>query len=113
MATINYRFLEPQLSKFKFNSLIIQLQQIFWKIVIISCLSLSKTNVEQSYFLMEIKHDLEKKIGKSDYLYIIRCLLLKYRLIFLRVLTVFDEPLGESNTERQVKISASISKEGT
>ena len=31
---------------------------------------------------------------------------------FLRVLTVFDEPLGESNTERQVKISASISKEG-
>ena len=48
-----------------------------------------------------------------EYLYIIRCLLLKYRLIFLRVLTVFDEPLGESNTERQVKISASISKEGT
>ena len=32
---------------------------------------------------------------------------------FLRVLTAFDEPLGESNTERQVKISASISKEGT
>ena len=32
---------------------------------------------------------------------------------FLRVLTVFDEPLGESNTERQLKISASISKEGT
>ena len=28
---------------------------------------------------------------------------LKYRLIFLRALTVFDEPLGESNTERQVK----------
>ena len=32
---------------------------------------------------------------------------------FLRVLKVFDEPLGESNTERRVKISASISKEGT
>ena len=46
-------------------------------------------------------------------LYIIRCLLLKYRLIFLRGLKVFDEPLGESNTERRIKISAGISKEGT
>ena len=36
-------------------------------------------------------------------IFIIRSLLLKYRLIFLRVLKVFDEPLGESNTERQVK----------
>ena len=26
---------------------------------------------------------------------------------------VFDEPLGESNTERRVKVSAGISKEGT
>ena len=26
---------------------------------------------------------------------------------------VFDEPLGESNTERRVKISASVLKEGT
>ena len=49
----------------------------------------------------------------QQYLYIIRCFLLKYRLIPLRALTVFDEPLGESNTERQVKISASISKGGT
>ena len=28
-------------------------------------------------------------------------------------LEVFDEPLGESNTERRVKISACILKEGT
>ena len=35
----------------------------------------------------------------SELLYIIRYLLVKYRLIFLRVLKVFDEPLGESNTE--------------
>ena len=40
------------------------------------------------------------------------CLLLKYRLIFLRVLKVFDEPLGESSTERRVKLSAGVSKEG-
>ena len=52
-------------------------------------------------------------LSLGEYLYIIRCLLLKYRLIFLRVLTVFDKPLGESNTERRVKISACISKEGT
>ena len=47
------------------------------------------------------------------YLYINRCLHLKYRLIFLRVMKVFDKPVGESNTERQVKISAGISKEST
>ena len=29
------------------------------------------------------------------YVYIFRCLRLKYRLIFLRVLKVFDESLGE------------------
>ena len=28
-------------------------------------------------------------------------------------LKVFDEPLGKPNTERQVKISAVVSKEGT
>ena len=33
-------------------------------------------------------------------------------MIFLQVLIVFDEPLGESNTGKQVKISAHISKEG-
>ena len=48
-----------------------------------------------------------------EYLYIIRYLLLKYRLIFLSVLKVSDEPLDESNTERRVKISTGISKEGT
>ena len=35
-----------------------------------------------------------------EYLYIIRHLPLKYRLIYLRVLKVFAEPSGESNTER-------------
>ena len=34
------------------------------------------------------------KTVSSKELYIIRCLLLKYRLIFLRVLKAFDEPLG-------------------
>ena len=32
---------------------------------------------------------------------------------FLWVLKVFDEPLGESDKERRVKIWACISKEGT
>ena len=36
---------------------------------------------------------------------------MKYRLILLRVLKEFDEPLCESNTERQVKVSDGISKE--
>ena len=38
---------------------------------------------------------------------------MKYRLIFFRVLKVSDEPLGASNTEGRVKISADISKDGT
>ena len=38
---------------------------------------------------------------------------MKYRLTFLRVLKVFHEPLRESNTKRQVKISDGISKEST
>ena len=46
----------------------------------------------------------------TEYLYIIGNLLLKYRLIFLSVLKVSDEPLSESNTERRVKISAGESK---
>ena len=36
---------------------------------------------------------------------------LKYQLIFLRVLTVFGKPVGESNGKKKNKISASISKE--
>ena len=33
-----------------------------------------------------------------DNKYIIRCLLLKYRLIFFTCLSVFDSPKGSSNT---------------
>ena len=33
--------------------------------------------------------------------------------IQLRFLKVFDKPLGQSDTKRQGRISASISKEGT
>ena len=48
-----------------------------------------------------------------QYLYIIRCLIFKYQQIFLQVLKVFDESLGELNKKRRLKIPASISKEGT
>ena len=41
------------------------------------------------------------------------CFFFKCRLIFMRVMKVFHEPLGESNTERRVKISVCVSKEGT
>ena len=37
-----------QVSKFNFNALIIRLEQFFSKIVIIFCLSLSKTTIQQS-----------------------------------------------------------------
>ena len=45
MATMDHGFLELQLSKFNFDGLTTQLKQIFWKIVIIFCLFLYKTNV--------------------------------------------------------------------
>ena len=38
------------------------------------------------------------KIFKFDNKYIIRCLLLKYRLIFFTHLSVFDSPKGSSDT---------------
>ena len=38
------------------------------------------------------------------------CLLLKFWLIFLQVLKVFDKPFGKSNTERQVKIIKKVTK---
>ena len=43
------------------------------------------------------------RVIRFQEVYIIRCLLLKYRLIFLQVLKVFDEPLGELNAERREK----------
>ena len=42
-------------------------------------------------------------VGLDEYLRIIRYLLLKYRLILFMNLKVFDEPLGESNTEIRVQ----------
>ena len=39
----------------------------------------------------------------DNFLNIIRCPLLKYRMISLIVLGVFEEPLGEPNTERREK----------
>ena len=39
----------------------------------------------------------------KSYIYVVGCFLLKYRLIFLQVLKVSDEPLGESNIEGRVK----------
>ena len=38
------------------------------------------------------------KFFEFDNKYIIRCLLLKYRLIFFTCLSVFDSPKGSSNT---------------
>ena len=45
-----------------------------------------------------------------DYINYFGCPPLKYRLIFLHVLKVFDEPSGESDAERLLKVSPGISK---
>ena len=39
--------------------------------------------------------------------------LLKYRLMFLRVLKVFDEPLAQSHTERRVKYQLVFQKKAS
>ena len=70
-------------------------------------------SIPQNIGFVHCQRRTHKLVLLEYYLYIIRYLLLKYRLIFLWVLKVFDEPLGESNMERRVKISACVSKEGT
>ena len=49
MATADHWFVDLQLSKVNFNGLMMQLEQLFWKIIGIFWLFLSKCNVEQSY----------------------------------------------------------------
>ena len=49
MATADHWFVDLQLSKVKFNGLIMQLKQIFWKISSIFWFFLSKSTVEQIY----------------------------------------------------------------
>ena len=66
--------------------------------------SLLSASQPADYISVHIRFDVER------YLLIIRYLPLKYWLIFLQVLKVSDEPLGESNAERRVKILVSISK---
>ena len=53
------------------------------------------------------------KIFEFDNKYIIRCLLLKYRLIFLLVFLYLTRLKARQILSRLVKISACISKEGT
>ena len=47
MATADHWFVDLKLSKVTFNGLIMQLEQIFWKISSIFWLFLSKSTVEQ------------------------------------------------------------------
>ena len=49
MATAGHWYVDLQLSKVNFNSPIMQLEQIFWKVISIFWLFVSKNNVEQSY----------------------------------------------------------------
>ena len=49
MATTYHCIFNLQLRKVNFNRLIMQLEQIFWKIISILRLLLSKTNIQPSY----------------------------------------------------------------
>ena len=49
MATADHWFVDLKLSKVKFNGLIMQLEQIFWKISNIFWSFLPKSTVEQIY----------------------------------------------------------------
>ena len=49
MATADHWFVDLKLSKVNFNGLIMQLEQIFWKISSIFWLFLPKSTVEQIY----------------------------------------------------------------
>ena len=49
MATADHWFVDLKFSKVNFNGLIMQLEQIFWKISSIFWLFLSKSTVQQIY----------------------------------------------------------------
>ena len=49
MATADHCFIDQKLCKVNFNGLIMQLEQIFWKISSIFWLFLSKSTVKQIY----------------------------------------------------------------
>ena len=55
MATADHWFVGLKLRRVKFNGLIIQLEQIFWKISSIFWLSLTKGTVEQIYLKVDLR----------------------------------------------------------
>ena len=55
MATADHWFVDLKLSKVNFNGLIMQLEQIFWKISSIFWLFLSKSTVEQIYLKVYLR----------------------------------------------------------
>ena len=55
MATADHRFVDQKGSKVNFNGLIMQLEQIFWKISSIFWLFLSKSPVEQIYLKVYVR----------------------------------------------------------
>ena len=55
MATADHWFVYLKLSKVNFNGLIMQLEQIFWKISSIFWLFLSKSTVEQIYLKVYLR----------------------------------------------------------
>ena len=55
MATADHWFVDQKLCKVNFNGLIMQLEQIFWKISSIFWLFLSKSTVEQIYSKVSLR----------------------------------------------------------
>ena len=55
MATAEHWFVDLKLSKVNFNDLIMQLEQIFWKISSIFWLFLSESTVEQIYLKVYLR----------------------------------------------------------
>ena len=55
MATADHWFVDLKLSKVNFNGIIMQLEQIFWKISSIFWLFLSKSTVEQIYLKVYLR----------------------------------------------------------
>ena len=55
MATADHWFVDLKLSKVNFNGLIMQLEQMFWKISSIFWLFLSESTVEQIYLKVYLR----------------------------------------------------------
>ena len=89
MATADHWFVDLKLNKVNFNGLIMQLEQIFWKISSIFWLFLSESNVEQIYFKIYLRLTVLYAIKHKPWKWSLNLIFLKYFHFTKKVMNSF------------------------